>query len=673
MNAKKLGSKNLLWTHALAVVCLGALINVSTTLAQNPFAIDGNIPDCGTDCTPIQFSDPSGNSKELGPVNGTDTKLGVIQDAVPPMLDFTNPNGSTDIVNIWMQTATDANDDDWVYFAWERDSKSGSSVITFEFQQAQLSAACDYEGIDQVLPEDPEETTLIGSCNPWEGRGALDFLIVWDFKGGATDIIIRTFDGTMFDIGVNVSDSGDAFAVLNGDKTAGEAAVNLSQTVFPPDPVDCFSIGNIIPGTITGNSDEADYKDTVLADFTEFISISSCALELEKEADTVIECTETGFKDVVYTYTINNPEIVDLHVTIIDDNGTPGDESDDFDVIDCHAGVLPGDPNNDPDNPETVLLLAGTMQTFTCTLSTSGTVTNIATAEGGASLGTIGEVKDTAMATVQVEKCDISVTKVCQDDDDGEIGGTVITFTGTVTNDGSTILEDVTVVDDNATPNDPLDDVNLVLTLADGTVVTSLEPEQTAFFSGEHDIDLATYDAEEGSTNTVDASGTALKETSAEQKVTATANANCEIITNPTILVDKNCDRIRLVPDEDCGNKLVLLVEFSGTVTNNGDVGLTGVTVTDDKAAQSDIVVTTEPSGGGTVLDHINGFDLPFNTTVHFSGSYVATSTDTGTDDPTEATFSDTITAQGADAINTDQTASDSNDEPAKCELCPTP
>jgi uncharacterized surface anchored protein len=46
------------------------------------------------------------------------------------------------------------------------------------------------------------------------------------------------------------------------------------------------SIGNIIPGTITGNSDTADYKDTVLADITDFITISNCgSLTLTKTDD----------------------------------------------------------------------------------------------------------------------------------------------------------------------------------------------------------------------------------------------------------------------------------------------------------------------------------------------------------------------------------------------------
>jgi hypothetical protein len=53
---------------------------------------------------------------------------------------------------------------------------------------------------------------------------------------------------------------------------------------LPEDPTDCFSI--VIPETITGNSDTADYKDTVLADIAGSISISNCgSITIEKETE----------------------------------------------------------------------------------------------------------------------------------------------------------------------------------------------------------------------------------------------------------------------------------------------------------------------------------------------------------------------------------------------------
>ena len=39
-----------------------------------------------------------------------------------------------------------------------------------------------------------------------------------------------------------------------------------------------MTIGNVIPGTVTGNSDTADYKDVVLADVADSVTISQLRL-----------------------------------------------------------------------------------------------------------------------------------------------------------------------------------------------------------------------------------------------------------------------------------------------------------------------------------------------------------------------------------------------------------
>ena len=43
----------------------------------------------------------------------------------------------------------------------------------------------------------------------------------------------------------------------------GEAAVDLTATIFGGGNA-CLNFANTIPSTVTGNSDQADYKDTVL-------------------------------------------------------------------------------------------------------------------------------------------------------------------------------------------------------------------------------------------------------------------------------------------------------------------------------------------------------------------------------------------------------------------------
>ncbi|MHC4218646.1 MAG: hypothetical protein ACYSU7_09355, partial [Planctomycetota bacterium] len=261
--------------HSIAIaasIMATVLLIPIAGIAQVPYFIDGVVPDANC-CT--EFQDPSGSISELGPVNSSATKLTTISSASPPMLDFTNPNSSSDLSKIWLEVQTDQNEDLWLYFAWERDANTGSSSIAYEFQTAAADPSCDYTGIDQIEPENAAETDLINSCNPWSNRQAGDFMIVWDFGGGATDITLRTFDGTAFDAGVSLSASGFAVAALNGDSSRGEGAINLTAAIFGTRDF-CFDVANVIPGTIGGNSDSADYKDTVLADIRGSLSISNC-------------------------------------------------------------------------------------------------------------------------------------------------------------------------------------------------------------------------------------------------------------------------------------------------------------------------------------------------------------------------------------------------------------
>ena len=59
----------------IASCAAGLAFAPAASMAQVPYNIDGTVPD--VDCC-SEFSDPSGNTKELGPVNGSGTKLGSI-------------------------------------------------------------------------------------------------------------------------------------------------------------------------------------------------------------------------------------------------------------------------------------------------------------------------------------------------------------------------------------------------------------------------------------------------------------------------------------------------------------------------------------------------------------------------------------------------------------------
>ena len=219
--------------------------------ASGPFAIDGNIPDANTQNLP----DTYGSVKELGPLNSSTTKIGVIHNDAVPTLGFTNPNAQVDLRQGWVDLKRDAGKD-WAYFAWERDSNNGSGFIAYEFMQNAVPQACgDFTG-----------ATVETTCNPWANRRDGDFIILWDQQGNSRDLYLRTWSGTAPNLVLSApqlipTTLGEAQYGDNGFK--GEAAVNVTDLVYGGSTA-CRTFANIIPSTVTGNSDTADYKDTIL-------------------------------------------------------------------------------------------------------------------------------------------------------------------------------------------------------------------------------------------------------------------------------------------------------------------------------------------------------------------------------------------------------------------------
>jgi hypothetical protein len=240
-----------------ALVFAGVLAAPLTAYAADgPFNIDGNVPDANT----TELPDPFGNVKELGPKNSNSTKIGVIHSAAVPMLDTTNPNGQVDLRRAWLDTERDtaAPNHDWLYFAWERDANTGSGFISYEFMQDAAPAACAYDTAT--------EAQLIASCNPWANRKAGDFMILWDQQGGSKDLFLRTWSGTAPNLVLGAPSQLTAAvsqAAYSADGFRGEAAVDLTATIFGGSTA-CKVFANTIPSTVTGNSDTADYKDTIL-------------------------------------------------------------------------------------------------------------------------------------------------------------------------------------------------------------------------------------------------------------------------------------------------------------------------------------------------------------------------------------------------------------------------
>lgn len=243
----------------LAIVGLvvgGALLGpLVAYAADGPYSIDTSVPDSGT----TELPDPFGAVKELGPLNSSTTKIGVIHNDALPTLGLTNPNAQVDLRRAWLDTERDpATQHDWLYFAWERDSNSGSGFIAYEFMKNKAPAACAYESAS--------DNDLIANCNPWANRRAGDFMILWDQQGNSLDLYLRTWSGTAPNLTLGpptLLNSAVSQAAYSADGFRGEAAVDLTATIFGGTTA-CLSFANTIPSTVTGNSDTADYKDTIL-------------------------------------------------------------------------------------------------------------------------------------------------------------------------------------------------------------------------------------------------------------------------------------------------------------------------------------------------------------------------------------------------------------------------
>lgn len=238
------------------LLAAAVVVPLAAFAADGPYNIDGIVPDTGV----TQLEDPEGNVKELGPLNSSTTKIGVIHADAVPTLGFTNPNGQVDLRQAWLDTERDtATGDDWLYFAWERDSNSGSGFIAYEFMQDPPPASCAYDTATTAQ--------LTASCNPWDNRKAGDFMILWDQQGNSLDLFLRTWSGTGDNLTLSAPsplNSTVSQAAYSTDGFRGEAAVNLTATIFGGSTA-CRTFANTIPSTVTGNSDTADYKDTILA------------------------------------------------------------------------------------------------------------------------------------------------------------------------------------------------------------------------------------------------------------------------------------------------------------------------------------------------------------------------------------------------------------------------
>lgn len=291
-------------------------------------------------------------------------------------------------------------------------------------------------------------------------------------------------------------------------------------------------------------------------------------------------------KDVTWTYNVTNKGDIALHdVVVTDDNGTPLDDTDDFNpdmVLGLDGTHNIGDVNNDG-----ILDLTETWQYTAAGIAQAGEYENTAKADGTAT----DDSNNSETVHATEEDCyfgatpEIAIVKMTNGTDDtcpDIIAGSAVTWTYSVTNPGDIALANVVVMDDNGTPLDDTDD---------------FAPDAVLGLDGTHNIGDVNNDGILDLTETwqYTAAGTAQV---GEYENTATVSGDAtDQFNNSTTVNDDEDDcyygatpsigivKLTNETDGECHNILVgqtVTWTYNVTNTSDADIPIGAITITDD-------------------------------------------------------------------------------------------
>jgi hypothetical protein len=344
-------------------------------------------------------------------------------------------------------------------------------------------------------------------------------------------------------------------------------------------------------------------------------------------------------ENVTWTYTVeNNGNVALSNIVVMDDNGTPGDTTDDF-----AATYVSGDTNTNGilDTTETWIFTAsGT--------AVAGEYANIATVSGDYVSGLV-----TTTVTGSEDDCyfgatpSVGIVKMTNGTDNTcptILAGEAVTWTYNVTNTGDLPLSNVVVSDDNGTPLNLGDDfhptavlgVDAVHNIGDVNNDNILDLTETWQYTASGTAGAGEY------LNVATVSGDATDDS--QNSTTVNGNeSDCYYGATPAIDIVKMTNGT----DDQCPIVPVgSTVTWTYNVTNAGDIGLTNVVVTDDNGTPGNTGDDFHPAavlaGGFNVGDTNQDNVLDLNETWQYSatgtavlGHYfnIATVTGDATDD----------------------------------------
>ena len=369
-----------------------------------------------------------------------------------------------------------------------------------------------------------------------------------DVCTGSTTLVTYTYEVTnnsFFDATVDVWDDngtpGDTTDdVLVKDDLAVAAGATESFTYG-------FTVGDSVTNTATATATFADDdSSTDEATATATVTGHDCTITIVKTAGTTDVCNGSDTL-VTFTYDVtNNSDQFAATVDVWDDNGTPGDTTDDVLVKDDLA------------------VAAGATESFTYGFTVNGTRTNTAVATATFDDADATTDTDDDDATVTGHDCTISITKTPDISDVCTGSTTLVTYTYEVTNN-SFFDATVDVWDDNGTPGDTTDDV--------------LVKDDLAVAAGATESFTYGFTVGDSVTNTATATATFADDDSSTDEATATATVTGH---DCTITI------VKTAGTTDVCNGSDTLVTFTYDVTNNSDQFAATVDVWDDNGTPGD-------------------------------------------------------------------------------------
>ena len=342
----------------------------------------------------------------------------------------------------------------------------------------------------------------------------------------------------------------------------------------------------------SGNTSEfSEPLDSVVASISVEKSTNGQDADVSPGPSIVVGDTAT------FTYTVTNPGNIELSgIAITDDNGTPADSSDDF-----SPSFISGDTDGDLRlDPGETWIYEATRTVTAGQYTNTGTVDAVPVDSGGVSVGAPVISSDPSNHFGASPAIEIQKATNGQDADTSPgvfiaVGDTA-TFTYQVTNTGNAEFDAISVIDDNGTPADSSDDFLATFVSGDTDLNGFLSPGETWAYDAPSNVRTVTTGQYTNSAtvtaNPVDSGGIDIAGL-ADQTASDSSN---HFGFGAQISVEKSTNGQDA--DVSPGPSIVVgdTATFTYTVTNPGNIELSGIAITDDNGTPADSSDDFSPS-----------------------------------------------------------------------------